>query len=73
MTINPVRNEKTRLTQQNELTTGAEKLFSTLAKKSKQIFLYKLLSCALCERYTNLENSKQTFEYTTISLCDEPL
>lgn len=73
MTINPVRNEKTRLTQQNELTTGAEKLFSTLAKKSKQIFLYKLLSCALCERYTKLENSKQTFEYTAISLCDEPL
>lgn len=73
MTINPVRNEKTRLTQQNELTTGAEKLFSSLSKKSKQIFLDKLLSCALCERYTNLENSKQTFEYTAISLCDEPL
>lgn len=66
MTINPVRNEKTRLTQQNELTTGAEKLFSS-------IFLYKLLSRALCERYTNLENSKQTFEYTAISLCDEPM
>lgn len=70
MTIKPVRNEKTRLT---ELTTGAEKLFSTLSKKSKQIFLYELLSCALCERYTDLENSKQTFEYTAISLCDEPL
>ena len=32
MTINPVRSEKTRLTQQNELTTGAEKLFGTLSK-----------------------------------------